>query len=181
MKETSKRVLNAGYRGRAAPCHRAARPVPWTMVEWINRAGTAVPKQRRCSRIVFIDLIGSRKAPIFFGTPCQNIEKSGLWDGSRGDVPARRVGTLRLSPGVPTPDPDPHGHQKGSGGAAPRLPARPAIVPPTSRNNMPPRPIKGAVAEQRAIRNGSRVGSRVGTCTAVHPTPADPDFYICGI
>ena len=39
--------------------------------------------------------------------------------GSRGDVPTRRVGTLRLSPGVPTPDPDPFGHGRGSGGAPP--------------------------------------------------------------
>lgn len=79
------------------------RRVPWTMIEWINRAGAAVPQQQRHHHIVFLDLIGSRKAPIFFGTPCQNIEKSELWDGPGETFRTRRVRNTASLPWSPEP------------------------------------------------------------------------------
>lgn len=54
-----------------------------------------------------------------YGPRPKHLEQSWLWDGVQGRVPARRVGTLRHSPGVPTPDPDPFGHGRGSGGVPP--------------------------------------------------------------
>ena len=91
--------------------------------------------------------------------------------GSRGDVPARRVGTLCLSPGVPTPDPDPFGHRRGFGGLPPngrlgrplcRLPAK-----TTCRGG----PLKGPPLNKELYETVGGSGRRVGTCVAGHPTP----------
>lgn len=113
--------MNAGVWGaRSAPSEGAAAPVPWNDVQASQQRRGGVAKTATVSPASFsLTLDWEPKGSHFFGAERQTPSRVDFGMGSRGDVPARRVGTLRLSPGVPTPDPDPFGHRRGFGGLPP--------------------------------------------------------------
>lgn len=155
--------------------------MPWTMDKWVNRTGAAMPQQQRHHRIVFIDLIGSRKAPIFLARRAKTSRRVdfGMGPGEtfRPAGSEHCVSPLESRPPTRTR----LGIKRGLGAQPPdcrlgrQLCRRPAET--TCRHG----PLKGPWLNKELYETGRRVGSGVGTCTAVHPTPADPDFYICGI
>lgn len=94
------------YEGRVGPHQRARqRPCLGTSGGWIHRAGTAVPKQRRCCCIVFLDLdLGAFGLPFFWrGAP--NI------GGRFGDEICVGLSTTPTQGGAEprTPNPDANG------------------------------------------------------------------------
>lgn len=94
------------HEGRVGPHQRARqRPCLGTVGERVHRAGTAVPKQQRCCRIVFLDLdLGAFGLPFFWrGAP--NI------GGRFGDEICVGLSTTPTQGGAEprTPNPDVNG------------------------------------------------------------------------
>lgn len=154
------------------------RRVPWTMIEWINRAGAAVPQQQRHHHIVFLDLIGSRKAPIFFwhAVPKHREERTLGW--ARGDIPNPQGSEYCVSPlESRTPNPEPLGIKGGLGAQPPDCRLGRQLCRLSAITTCRSGPFKGPLLNKVLYEKVRKVRKRFGGFGTGFRTL----FYICGI